>query len=186
MEQNKTDQILEVLLARMEADRAELMAKMETNQEKMDAMQATMDSQLEETMAWLGETKASSVTTESCEGKTHACPLKTEAKREPTTEEREAVAEPQEVPEGATGEEMIGATEDQSRDLHLATGCCGQLKACTKHDGRMRQEYAAAIGRPTRRTVPAMRKGHVRRGPGKKCRCGLKGQNKAFQIGKRK
>jgi hypothetical protein len=33
-----------------------------------------------------------------------------EDKRKPTPEETEAVAEPQEVPEGATDEETLGAT----------------------------------------------------------------------------
>jgi hypothetical protein len=105
---------------------------------------------------------------------------KTEAfleKKEPAPEETKAVAEPQEVPEGATDEEMIGAAKDRSRDLRLAVGCRGQLKTRTKRDGRVRQECAAAFGRPTRRTVPAMHKGHVRRGPGMKCRLsGIKGR----------
>jgi hypothetical protein len=157
----------EEMMARMEA-------KMEANQQKMDAieqrmmakmdaMQATMDSQLEETMACLGETKASSETTESCEGESHACPLKTEAEKESAPEDTGAVAEPQEVPEGATDEETIGATEDRSRDLRLAVGCRRQLKTRTKPDDRLRQECAAAVGRPTRRSVPAMRKGGLRR-----------------------
>jgi hypothetical protein len=146
-------QILEPLLAGMEA---EMMAK-------MDVMQATMDSQLEETMACHGETKASSETTESCEGKSHACPLKTEAEKESAPENTGAVAEPQEVPEGATDEQTIGATEDRSRGLRLAVGCRGQLKTRTKHNGGCRQECAAAVGRPTRSTFPAMRKGGLRK-----------------------
>jgi hypothetical protein len=107
---------------------------------------------------------------------------KTEAcleKKEPTTEETEAVEKSQEVPEGATDEETIGAAKDRSRDLRLAVGCSGQLKTRTKHDGRLRQECAATVGRPTRRTVPAMRKGGLRKGPGKKCRSGIRGQSKA-------
>jgi hypothetical protein len=36
------------------------------------------------------------------------------------------------------------------------------LKTRTKHDGGCRQECAAAVWRPTRRTVPAMRKGGLR------------------------
>jgi hypothetical protein len=87
------------------------------------------------------------------------------------------VAEPQEVPEGATDEETIRATEDRSRDLRLAVGCSGQLKTRTKHNGGSRQECAATVGRPTRRTVPAMCKGGLRKGPGMKCRhSGIKGR----------
>jgi hypothetical protein len=100
-------------------------------------------------------------------------------KKEPTQEETKAVAEPQEVPEGVTGEKMIGAAKDRSRNLHLAVGCRGQLKTQTRGDGRVRQEYAATVGWPTRRTVPAMRKGGLRKGLGNKChRTGLRGPGK--------
>jgi hypothetical protein len=191
MEQNTMEQLMEFLKTQIgslaserKANRKKMDAIEQKMMAKMDAMQATMDSQLEETMARLGETKASSETTESCEGKTHACPVKTEAKREPTTEEIEAVEEPQEVPEGATGEETIGAIEDRSRDLRLAVGCGGQLKTRTKHDGGSRQECAAVVGRPTRRSVPAMRRGGLCKGPGKKCLRGIGGQSKASRSGK--
>jgi hypothetical protein len=99
-------------------------------------------------------------------------------------QKRQVMAEPQEVPEGATDEETIGTTEDRSRDLHLAMGCRRQLKTRTKHSGGSRQECAAAVGLPTHCTVPAMRKGHVRRGPGKKCHSGIWGQNKVSRNGK--
>jgi hypothetical protein len=107
---------------------------------------------------------------------------KTEAfleKKEPAPDEKEVVAEPQEVPNGATDELMIGATEDRSRDRRLAVGCRGQLKTRTKRDSGFRQEYAATVGRPTRRTVPAMSKGKLLRGHGKKCRSGIGGPSKA-------
>jgi hypothetical protein len=42
------------------------------------------------------------------------------------------------------------------------------------------QECAAAVGRPTRRTVPATCKGRLRKGPGMKCRRSfIKGRGKA-------
>jgi hypothetical protein len=120
---------------------------------------------------------------------TEACPVKMQAcleKKEPTPEETETVAEPEEVPERATEQETIEAAEDQTGEQRLAVGCRGRLKTRTKCDGRLRQVYAATIGRPTRRFVPALHKGGLRRGPGKKCHCGSKGQNKAFRIGRRK
>jgi hypothetical protein len=87
------------------------------------------------------------------------------------------MAKPQEVPEGVTDEETIGATEDRSRDLRLAIGSSGQLKTRTKHNGGSRQECAGTVGRPTRRTVPAMCKGGLRKGPVTKCcHSGIKGQ----------
>jgi hypothetical protein len=82
-------------------------------------------------------------------------------KKETSPEETEAMVESQEIPEGATGEETIGATEDRSRDLRLAVGCRGQLKTRARCDGRSQQECAAAIGQPTRCTVPAIHRGRV-------------------------
>jgi hypothetical protein len=114
-----------------------------------------------------------------CLGKMEACL----EKKEPAPGETEAMEKSWEVPEGAMDEVTIGAAKDQSRDLHLAIGCCGQLKTRTKHDGGSRQE-CAAVGRPTHRPVPAMRKGGLCRGPGKKCRSGT-GQNKVSRTGKR-
>jgi hypothetical protein len=74
-------------------------------------------------------------------------------------------------------EETTRAAKDRSRDLNLAVGCRGHLKTRTKRDGRVRQEYAATVGRPTCHTVPAMRKGGLRKGPGMKCRrSGIKGR----------
>jgi hypothetical protein len=103
-----------------------------------------------------------------------------EEEKGPTPKETEAVAEPQEVPEVATDEETLGATEDRSRDLHLAVGCLGQLKTWTKGDGGSRQKCTATVGRPTRRTVPAIRKGGLRQGPGKICRSGIRGPRRAL------
>jgi hypothetical protein len=132
-----------------------------------------VDALYEETRANFEEMKA---IIKECLGKMKACL----EKKEPTPEETKVLAEPQEVSDGATDEKKIGVTEDRSRDLRLAVGCRGQLKTRTKHDGGFRQECAAAVGRPTRRTVPAMRKGGLRKGPGKKCRSGIRGPGRAL------
>jgi hypothetical protein len=126
-------------------------------------------------------TEACREATEVCEGKTEAFP----EKRKSAPEETKAVEKSQEVRNGATDEETIGAAQDRTRELHLPVGCRGQLKTRTKRDGGLRQEYAAIVGRPTRRTVPATCKRKLRRGPGKKCRSGIQGQSKAFRNGKR-
>jgi hypothetical protein len=97
-----------------------------------------------------------------------------EVEEESAPEEAESVEEPQVVPIGATDEEAIGVTEDRSRNLRLAVRCRGRFKMRTKRDGRLRQECAATVGRPTRRLVPALRKGGLRKKPGKKCRSGIK------------
>jgi hypothetical protein len=143
---------------------------MDTHYEKMMAI---MQAHFEEMRAIIKE----------CLGTTEGCP----EKKEPTPEETKVVAEPQEVAEGATGEETIGAAKDRSRDLRLAVGCRGQLKTQTRRDGGSRQECATAVGRPTHRTVPAMCKGGLRRGPGKKChRSGIRGQSKASRDEKKR
>jgi hypothetical protein len=157
MEKNKTEQLLELLLA------------------KMDKMMASQERKMAKWDSHLGKGEA-------CEEKTEACM----DKKEPTPEETEPVAEPQEIPEGATDEETIGAMEDRSRDLRLAVGCRGQLKTRIKCDGGSWQECAATVRRPTRCTVPAMCKGHVHKGPGKKCRrSGIRGRAKAVRNGKK-
>jgi hypothetical protein len=60
-------------------------------------------------------------------------------------------------------------------DLRLAVECCGQLKTRTKLDGGSRQECAATVRRLTHHTIPATRKGGLRKGLGKKCRSGIRG-----------
>jgi hypothetical protein len=56
----------------------------------------------------------------------------------------------------------------------------------TKCDGWLRQDSAATVGRPTRRSVPAIRKGGIQKGPGRMCRrsC-IRGRSKASLVGKR-
>jgi hypothetical protein len=80
-----------------------ILAEFKATPPKMEAeMMAKWDSHLGEA-------------TEACEEKMEACL----EKEKPAPAETEAVAEPKEVPEGATGEETIGATEERSKDLHL-------------------------------------------------------------------
>jgi hypothetical protein len=135
-----------------------LLAKMDATQHKMDVNKREFMAKRDATAnAWLDNTEAFL------------------EKKEPTPEETEAIVEPQEVLDGATEEETIGAAKDQSRDWHLAVGCRGQLKMRTKRNGGFRQEYAATFGWPTCRTVPAARKGKLRRGPGKKFCSGIRG-----------
>jgi hypothetical protein len=251
MEQNKTDQILEVLLARMDAnkaklmarrkadkaqseakkkaDRAEIMAKMDSNQEmiaRMMASQGRTDANLEEMKATTrrGEEEMIKAIKRACRESTKVCPEKTKAlpemtescpvmtracleKKEPTPEETEAVEKPQEVAEGATDEQAFGATEDRAGKQHLAVRShrqltkwaqdndgpqqtfatvCEQLKTQTKRNGESRQECAAAVGRPTHHTVPAMRKGGLRKGPGRNHCSGIRGRAKTSSNGMRK
>jgi hypothetical protein len=163
----------------MKASQEEMMAKMETSEERTDAsleeMKAIIRSGQEEMIKAI--TGACREAMEACEGVTHACL----EEKEPAPEETGVVSEPQEVPEGATDAETIGATENRSRDLRLAVGCRRKLKTWTKRDGRVRREHAATIGWPTHRTVPVIRKGGLRRGPSKKClRSGIRGPGRTL------
>jgi hypothetical protein len=154
---------LEASLVKLDACIATIKTEMKANHQKMDAC--------------LGETKALPETTKACPVKTHAC-LQEEEK--PAPEEIEVVAKPQEVPEGATEQETIGVTEDRSGNLRLAVRCRGRLKTRTKCDRWLRQDCASTVGRPTRRFVPVLRKGGLRKGPGKKCHSGIKGPGRTL------
>jgi hypothetical protein len=156
---------MDVIEHKREADKAESMA----NQLRMEArMLAEMKATQHEIEAHHEEMMAKM---DAWRGVTPTC-LEEE---EPAPEEPKAMAETEEVPEGATDEEAIGVNEDRSRNLRLAVRCCGRLKTRTKCDGQLRQDCAATVGRPTRRFIPALRKGGLRKGPGKKCRSGIKG-----------
>jgi hypothetical protein len=159
---------------KMDVDKREMMAKMD----KLGDSKKEMKAHHKEMMASLERLNA---TANAWLEKTEACP----EKKEPTPEETVAEAEPQEVLEGVMDEKMIGAAQDRSMDLHLDVWCCRHLKAQTKRDGGFRQEYAATVRWPTRHIVPALVKGKFRRGPGKKCCSGLRGQNKGSRNGKR-
>jgi hypothetical protein len=167
------EQIFERLEAIMDAHYEKMRATIGSGQEQLIAK---LKADREEMTAWGTETKACREATETCEGNTEAF-LK---KKESAPEEPKAVAQTEEVPEGATDEEAIGVTEDRSRNLCLAVRCRGRLKTRTKFDGRLRQDCAATVGRPTRRFVPALRKGGLPKGPGKKCRSGIKGPSRTL------
>jgi hypothetical protein len=166
MDPSDVKQMMEHLMARMDENQDREEARMKADHEEMMTSLKRMNAQMD---AWLG--------------KTVAC---LEEEKEPIPEEPEAVAETKKVPEGATGEEAIEVNEDRSRNLRLAVRCRGRLKTRTKCDGRLRQDCAAAIGQPTRRSVPAIRKGGIRKGPGRmSCRSCIRGRSKASPVGKR-
>jgi hypothetical protein len=167
------EQIFEHLKAIMDAHYEKMRATIRSGQEQLIAK---LKADREEMTAWGTETKACREATETCEGNTEAFL----EKKESAPEETKAVAETEEVPEGATDEEAIGVTEDQSRNLRLAVRCRGRLKTRTKCNGRLRQDCAATVRWPTCHFVPALRKGGLRKGPGKKCRSGIKGPSRTL------
>jgi hypothetical protein len=96
---------------------------------------------------------------------------------EATPEETGAVAERQEIRKEEPAMEAIGALEDRCGDRHLAVRRCGRPKKRTQGDGESRQKLAVACGQLARRTVPALRKGRSRRGPGKTTGNGIRGRS---------
>jgi hypothetical protein len=95
--------------------------------------------------------------------------------------ETEAILEPQEVPERATDEETSGGTEDRAGELRLAVRPHRQRKKRAQENGGPQQKFAAFLAWFTRRAVPAMLKGHVRKGPRRNCRSGIRGPGKTFR-----
>jgi hypothetical protein len=160
----------------MKADKRKMMAKIDKMDANQHEMKATIRSGHEEMIKAI--TGASPESTEACEEKTKALPETTEAcpevtpacleeKKEPAPEEPKAVAETEEVPEGATDEEKFGATEDRAGELRLVLRRHRQRKKRAQENGGPRQKFASLRGRFTRRPVPALRKGQVRKGPGR-------------------
>jgi hypothetical protein len=167
------------LTSRMEADKEESRAEKKADKEERKAdkeeLMVRMNSNQEKT-----ETAINSL--QSCLGGTGAC---LQEEEELTPKETDSVEEPQVVPEGAAVEDKFGATEDRAGDPRLAVRRHRERKKRAQVNGGPRQKFAAFHGRVTRRAVPAVRKGHVRKEPGKKCHSGLRGQTKASRNGKR-
>jgi hypothetical protein len=161
MEKITMRQLLEALLARTVADRAELMAKWD-----VDARKAMAEYDFH-----LGES------TEACPEVTHAW---MEEEKESTPKETDAVEEPQVVPEGVTNEEKFGATEDRAGGLRLVVRRHRQQKKRAQENGGPRQKFAAFCGRFTHRAVPALLKGRVRKGPRRNRCSGERGPGKTF------
>jgi hypothetical protein len=185
--ERKMDSTQDKMEAGRKADKEESMAKMERLLADNREMKATIRSGQEEMIKAI--TGASRESTEDCEEKTKALPETTEAcpevtpacldeEKEQAPEETEVMEKSWEVPEGAADEEKFRATEDRAGDLRLAVRRHRQRKKRAHENGGPRQKFAAFRGRFTRRAVPALLKGHVRKGPGKKCRSGIRGLRK--------
>jgi hypothetical protein len=86
---------------------------------------------------------------------------------EANPEEKEAVAKQQEVSNEEAAVETIGALKDRSGDRRLAVRRRGRLKKLTQGDGGSWQKWTLARGWLTRRSIPALRKGRIRRESGK-------------------
>jgi hypothetical protein len=166
------------------------MARMDNNKEEL-INTITGDSQ-ESTEACEEKTKALPETMEACPEVTHAC---LEEEEEQTPEETEAVEEPQEILDGVMEEEREptpketevvadwqevhkGTIEDRAGELRLVLRRHSQRKKRAQEKGEPLQTFAAFRRRFTRCAVPALLKGHVRKGPKKNRRSGARGPGK--------
>jgi hypothetical protein len=182
--------------------RADMNAYYDRQKARLDARREEMRADREEMMAGLKEifkaiTGASWESTEAREEKVKALPETTEAcpgvtparleKKEPTPEETEAVAVTEEVPVRATEQESVEAAEDRTGDLRLAARRRRQRRKWAQENGGPRQKFAAFRGQVTRRAVPALLKGHVRKGPRRNRQSGVKGPGRTSgsRIGNR-
>jgi hypothetical protein len=164
------------LASRMDVDKEEMMSRMDNNKEEM--IKAITGASQESTEACEEQTKALPETTEACPEVTHAC---LEEEKESTPKETDAMEEPQVVPEGATDEEKFGATEDRAGELRLVLRHRRERKKWAQVNGGPRQKFAAFRGRFIRRAVPALLKGHVRKGPRRNCGSGIREPGKTFR-----
>jgi hypothetical protein len=201
MDQSKLEEMMEFLKAiehKREADKAEMMARMEA---KLDSGQERTNANLEEMKATIrcGQEEmnkaimgASRESTEACEGKTkalletmEACPEVTpaclEEEKEQAPEETEAMEKSWEVSKGGVDEEKFGATEDRAGELRLAVRHFRQRKKRAQENGGPRQKFAAFRGQFTRRAIPALLKGHVRKGSRRNRYSGVRGPGKTFR-----
>jgi hypothetical protein len=96
---------------------------------------------------------------------------------EANREKSEAAAVLQEVFNEEAEMETLGELEDRYGDQRPAVRRRGWPKKWTHGDGGSRQIMAAALGRFTRRAVPALRQGRSRRGPGEKTGKGTRGRS---------
>jgi hypothetical protein len=173
------------LASKMDADRMAdkevMMATIRRGQEEM--IKAITGASRESTEACEEKVKALPETTEAYPETTEACPEVTPAclrgEKESAPEKPESVAEPKEVPERATEQETGQAAEDQTGELRLAVRCHRQRRKRAQEHGGPRQKFAAFRGRVTRRPVPALIKGHVRKGPRRNRRRDIRGPGKA-------
>jgi hypothetical protein len=157
------------MMARMEA-------MMDNNKEEM--IKAITEASRESTKACEENTKALLETTEACPEVTQAC---LEEEKEQAPGETEAMEKYWEVPEGAADEEKFGATKDRAGELRLAVRRHRQRRKRAQENGGPRQKSAAFRRRFTRRAVPALLKGHVRKGPRRNRRSGVREPGKAFR-----
>jgi hypothetical protein len=140
-------QMMECLLAKMNANQAksdttirEMLTKIDANQENMDA--------------WIAEKGGMAKKTTACREATEVC-LKSK-------EQISLEVEPEEVLKEEAAVENVRALKKRNGDRHLAVRRRGQPKERTQGSGGSQKKLAAACRGMTRSAIPARRKGQGR------------------------
>jgi hypothetical protein len=177
VEKSTMEQILE-LLAKMNANQVRMIAKLDARLGEVKACEGTMKVFLEE------KKEPTPEETEAVEEPQEVPEGVVEVEEEPAPEEIEVVEESREVPKGGMDEETSAGTEDRTGEQRRAVRRHRERKKWAQVNGGPEQKFAAFRGRFTRHAVPALLKGHVRKGPRRNRRSGVRGPGKMFRSRK--
>jgi hypothetical protein len=159
---------------------AEMEAEAKARHERMEAaihsMCSDIDRSLHQQMGALLEgsryfgirTTICRVPPATCQTEVTSCPEEMDATiLESTLVETEAAVERQEIFKEETNFDNIGSSENRCKDQRLAARHRRGAKKRSQDSVRSRQKVSAARKRVIRRTIPAVRKGNIRKGPSK-------------------
>jgi hypothetical protein len=172
MEMENMLQMMKLLLARQE----EAEAKAETRHEEAESdakarhekAEARAVARHERFLAFLDGLTSCGEGMTSCQTETTSSSEEMEATNlEATPDETEATVERQELFEKETNFDTIGSSEDRCEDRRLVVRRRRGAKKRSQDSVGFRQKSSAARKRVIRRAIPAVRKGNIRKGPGK-------------------
>jgi hypothetical protein len=154
--------------ARQEKMYAEIEARAVAHQEKISEMEAMAEARRERFLAFLDGLTFYGEGMTTCQTETMSSSEEMEATNlEATPEATEAPVERQDLVKEEINAENIGSSEDRSGYQRLAVRRRRGAKKRTQDRVGSRQKVSVAHKRVIRRANPAVRKGNIRKGPGK-------------------
>jgi hypothetical protein len=158
-------QVMEGLFARQSEEMKEMEARAEASQEKADADTKARHVRF---LAFLDRLSHYGKGTTTCQTETTSCPGEMEATNlEATPEETEAAVERKELFKEETYSNNIGSSEDLCKGRRLVVRRRRGAKKRSQNSVGSRLKLSAARKRVIRLSVPAVRKGKIRKCPGK-------------------
>jgi hypothetical protein len=157
----------------MENDMLQMIKRILTSQEEATAelkadIIAKIEAGHERFLAIPDEWKSYGKGTTTCQADTTSCPEEMDATRlEATLEATEAAVERQKLRENEINAKNIGSSEDRYAEQGLAARRRRGTKKRTQDSVGSRQKVSAARKGVICCTIPAMRKGNIRKGPSK-------------------